>query len=144
MSSDYWQTIVNKQNRIIRKLESVFSYARITKPNQTKLLANIEEIRVTNDYKKSPIHVKSYFEGYYNCLYNQFNHNELRSGYDWKGIIYYTPHSWDAMPEECRQAIRENKGPECKIYYKDTNIIYFDDSMLSEESKKRIASYKKG
>jgi hypothetical protein len=136
----YTTTEYNREKRLLSRLKSVYSSAKHFKPNQPKLIAEINAIHDSKDFKKSSLQAKAYFNGYYDCLHEQFQKENLIFAYEWKSVLYFPPISWDTMPEECRQAIMQNEGPECKTYYKGTKIVYFDSSMIITRKEKDITN----
>jgi hypothetical protein len=105
-------------------ISSIYAQASIYHLSADTILAKMAQ-GVWQDarYNRLPQYRRSYLLGWYDAIYERFMRDHIMGGYVWDGKVYLVP-CWDKFPEECRQAIRDNKGPECQLFYADNSVLY--------------------
>jgi len=104
------------------RLASIYSTALCFHQNHDKVITEkYEKIYSSKEHRRLTQRDMAYFRGYEQAFYDLWMQAHIMSGYEWDGRIYS---DWDSMPEECRQAIRKNKEPECKLYYNNTSHVW--------------------
>lgn len=109
-------TALNHQNRFLLTLKSIYSAAESYGSSHEEIIVQLNKYIYEPIHRKHlPRHVKEYIFGYGSCLFHQTQNNKLTWVHIWQGVAYK---SWNEAPEECKQAMRDNKGDSTYVWSK--------------------------